>query len=96
MQVRLHRATSTASPPTKPPSSRSYAWCVGTSVITARQLRDSSTEHDFDTPSADQLALTGRWRKNGQLFWRELFFAVIAVGDFEHPRICSCSCGGIR
>ncbi|WP_156951598.1 hypothetical protein [Bradyrhizobium sp. WSM1743] len=67
------------------------------SVITTRQLRDSSTELDLDAPSADQLAVPGRWRKNGQLLLRELFFAVIAAAwDFEHPRICSRSYGGIR
>lgn len=29
----------------------------------------------------------GWWRKDGQLFWHVLFFAVIAAGDFEHLRI---------
>ena len=66
------------------------------SVITTCELRDSSTQLDFNTPRADQFAVTGGWRKNGQLFWRELFFAVIAAGDFVHPRIWSRSCGGIR
>lgn len=66
------------------------------SVITTRQLRDSSTELDFDAPSADQLAVARRWREDGQFFRGELFVAVIAAGIIEHPRICSCSCGGIR
>jgi hypothetical protein len=51
-----------------------------------RALHDGSTEQDFDAPSADQLAVPRR-RKNGQLFWRELFFAVIATDAFVHPAV---------
>jgi hypothetical protein len=55
-----------------------------TSIVVAGQLRYGAAKFDFDAPTADQLTVASRGVKNDQLFWLELFFAVIAVDTFGH------------